>query len=231
MVRADQAPDPDSGSRWGISSKTLYIRRPRRNAINPGCGSLEDGRLPSTYWDRVTVILATMFSELLKNIPNIALILSAAALALVGVVFALFLRPKLKVLDNLTSEFQVHAAHFQTLKVADNLNVLQKLQMDVALLQQSESQRNEKLNAAIDAQRKSIAELEDVIAHKVEAGDNHNMGRYLSWRVDQLETAYALARLQGGIKEDDARERWLRAKDDLAKFSSSHQNPAASAHV
>jgi hypothetical protein len=164
-----------------------------------------------------------MLDELLKHLPAIAVILSAAALALTGTVFALFLKPKLKVIDDLSRAFDKHKAHFETLQVAHNLSVLQRIQTDVALLQQAESQRNDRLNAAIAAQNKSIEELEKEIEQEMDAGDNRNTGMYLAWRVEQLETAYVLSRIQGGPKEEEARDRWARAKDDLAKFLTSQQ--------
>jgi len=157
-----------------------------------------------------------MGEGLLKYLPEMALILSASALALVSAVFALFLKPKIKEIDKLSKDFGEHKSHIETLKVADNLSTIQKLNTDVALLQQSENVRNDRINQVIEAQTKSIKELEEVIAQKIEAGDNHNLVKFLTWRVDQLETAYTLSKMQGGTKEEDARERWMRAKDELA---------------
>lgn len=70
----------------------------------------------------------------------------------------------------------------------------------------------------IEGQTRSIKELEEVIAQKIERGDNHNLVKFLTWRVDQLETAYTLSKMQGGTREEDAREKWVRAKDELAAF-------------
>lgn len=80
-----------------------------------------------------------IIDELIKYVPEMALILSASALALVSTIFALFLKPKIKDRDKLSKDFGEHKSHFATLKVADNLTTLQKLATDVALLQQSEA--------------------------------------------------------------------------------------------
>jgi hypothetical protein len=164
-----------------------------------------------------------MIGELIKNIPVVALIFSAASLALVGVMFSTFLTPKLKKLDKLESDFRKLETAYDTLKVPENLSALQRLQTDVAVLGRSEELRNARLNEAIEAQKRSIEGLEAVIDQKVRDGDNHHLSRYLSWRVDQTETAYSLSRLIGGVREEDARQKWSEAKEALAQFRAAEQ--------
>ena len=184
-----------------------------------------------------------MVPTLLKYLPIIATILAASSLALVSATFALFLKPRLTTLDTLKSDFSGLDSHIKTLKIADNLNALQKLQQDfaeligrdiairiasseealkllsteVAVLKQSETERNQRLNAAIDAQANSIRSLNTEIAEKVARGDNENLIKLLTWRVEQLETKYTLSKIQGGIREEETRDEWARAKDDLAR--------------
>jgi inorganic triphosphatase YgiF len=136
-------------------------------------------------------------------------------------------------------------AHIDTLEIPNNLKTLQKLQqdfaelegrdilvrlkaaeqltkdmsVDIAILKQSETERNLRLNTAIDSQALRIRSLELEIAEKVAKGDKENLLRLLEWRVDQLETAYTLAKVQGGTREEDARDKLKRAKEDLAKFN------------
>jgi len=46
-------------------------------------------------------------------------------------------------------------------------------------------------------------------------------------RVDQTETAYTLSKIQGGTKEEEARDEWVRAKDQLAQFYAEEQKGRA----
>lgn len=167
-----------------------------------------------------------MLAELLKHLSEVAAILAAAALALVGVVFALFIKPKLKEVDDLILSHGKLTSHIETLRVADNLNALQQLQRDVIVLQQSEMQRNERLSIAIDGVNKTIDDLENEINGRISGGDKQNLERLLAWRVDQLETSYALSKIQGGIREEEARDKWFRAKDEFATFLAQHHSAA-----
>jgi phage/plasmid-associated DNA primase len=69
------------------------------------------------------------------------------------------------------------------------------------------------------------------MAHEIKvtiaAGDQENLERLLTWRVDQLETSYTLSKIQGGTQEEEARDEWARAKDELAKFLNEKQKQRA----
>ena len=191
-----------------------------------------------------------MGDALLHHLSEIALILSAAAVALVAGVFALFMKPKLKELDELKVSHSALTAEIKTLKIPDNLNSLQGLQAkfaelegrdlisrmtaaealnqklltSVTVLEQSEVQRDAKLTLGIAEVQKNVLKLEEEIGKKISRGDGDNLGRLLDWRVDQLETAYTLSKIRGGTQEEDAREKWLRAKDEVAEFLRGSQN-------
>lgn len=170
---------------------------------------------------------------------------AASALALVGVIFALLINPRLKDLDSVKADHGQLRSHIDTLKIADNLTALQRLQndfaaltgrdlstrmnnseeairavlTDIAVLKQSDAERNQRLNTAVDSLAQTIKRLESEIAAKVASGDRENLIGLLALRVDQLETSYTLSKIQGGVREEEARDRWARAKDDLARES------------
>jgi len=50
---------------------------------------------------------------------------------------------------------------------------------------------------------------------------------FVEVRVDQTETAYTLSKIQGGTKEEEARDEWVRAKDQLAQFYAEEQKGRA----
>lgn len=180
-------------------------------------------------------------AELAKHTTEIALIFSTAALALVGAMFALFIRPKLKDFEKLQLEYKGDKARIDTWKIPTNLEALQAMQQSLAelngrempkkldaqdallrdvvkvlaALKQSEAERNQRLLTAIDTLTSNIAQLESEIAKKVARGDRENQRRLMEWRIEQLETKYTLSRIQGGIQEERARDEWHRAKDDL----------------
>jgi t-SNARE complex subunit (syntaxin) len=109
---------------------------------------------------------------------------------------------------------------FETLKVDENLRDLQNLKTDVAVLNQAEAQRDKKVRDAIESLSSSLKDLESRIQQAVRAGDRDNLRNLLTLRVGQTETAYTLSKIQGGIKEEQPRDEWVRAKNELAKFLS-----------
>jgi len=121
-------------------------------------------------------------------------------------------------LQNLKDNHTKLQERISTLKIDDNLRDLQTLKTDVALLKQSEEQRDKKLRDATDSLSKSLKDLEGRIRQAVRDGDNDNLRLFLTLREDQAETAYTLSRVQGGSKEEEARDEWTRAKAELAKF-------------
>ena len=164
-----------------------------------------------------------MWSWIHAHLSEFAVVFSACSLALIGAVFARFLLPKLKKIDDFATSHAELASHISTLKIPDNLSALQRLQTEVAVLQASESQRNERLILAIDAQNRLIQRLQDQIAEKIKAGDQENLLRLLTLKVEQLEVAYTLSKIQGGTKEEETRERLARAKSELEKRSLEQQ--------
>lgn len=156
--------------------------------------------------------------EFLKNVSDVALIFAVSAFTLVCVIFAVFLKPRLDKFDSLYDQHTKLQTRFETLKVDDNLHDLQVLKTDVALLKAAEEQRDKKVRDAVDAQNKSLRDLEGRISQALKAGDNGNLRMLLALREDQAETAYTLSRIQGGTKEDEARREWIRAKEELARF-------------
>jgi hypothetical protein len=162
--------------------------------------------------------MAELWAELAAHASELALIFATTALASVGVVLALFLRPKLKEFDELKESHTKLKTEYGTLQIPKNLADVQKLTTDVAVLQQSEFQRNERLNAGIESLNKLTKQMAHEIKVTIAAGDQENLERLLTWRVDQLETSYTLSKIQGGTQEEEARDEWNRAKDELARF-------------
>jgi hypothetical protein len=165
--------------------------------------------------------------QFLKNVSDLALILAGSAFALVCIIFAIFLKPKLDSFDKLKADYTELKSRFNTLKVDDNLRDLQNLSKDVAVLKSSEEQRDRNVRDAIDAVGKSLKELENRIHQAMKAGDRDNLRNLLEVRVDQTETAYTLSKIQGGTKEEEARDEWIRAKDQLAQFYAEEQKGRA----
>ena len=165
--------------------------------------------------------------DFLKNVSDIALILAGSAFALVCVIFAVFLKPRLDDFDKLKADYTELKSRFNTLKVDENLRDLQNLSREVAVLKSSEEQRDRKVRDAIESVGKSLKELEHRIHQAMKAGDRDNLRSLLEVRVGQAETAYTLSKIQGGIKEEEARNEWSRAKDQLAKFYAEEQKGRA----
>ena len=151
---------------------------------------------------------------------NIALFFAVSAFALVCVIFAVFLKPRLDKFDKLHDNHTALRTRFETLKVDENLRDLQNLKTDVAVLNQAEAQRDKKVRDAIESLSSSLKDLESRIQQAVRAGDRDNLRNLLTLRVGQTETAYTLSKIQGGIKEEQPRDEWVRAKNELAKFLS-----------
>lgn len=166
-----------------------------------------------------------MWDWALHHLPQLAIVFAASALAIVGAVFALFLLPKLKKVDEFVTSHAALTSHISTLKIPENLSALQRLQVDVALLQSSETQRNQRLSIAVDAQNGLIQKLQDQITDKIEAGDQENLIRLLMLKTDQLEVAYTLSKIQGGSKEEETRKRLVRAQEELAKKLDEEERP------
>lgn len=82
---------------------------------------------------------------------NIARIFAVSAFALVCVIFAVFLKPRLDKFDKLHDNHTALRTRFETLKVdEDHLRDLQNLKTDVAVLKQAEAQRDKKVRDAIE---------------------------------------------------------------------------------
>jgi uncharacterized protein YoxC len=108
-------------------------------------------------------------AELLKDVPPIALIFAVAAFALAGIIFAIFLRPRIEKFDELVQTLTKLKAEFETLKIPDNLRDLQSLKTEVALLKAAEERRDQKVAHAVQSLEKSLKDLEQRIRQAVHA--------------------------------------------------------------
>ena len=193
-----------------------------------------------------------MLDFLLKHLPEVAVALSLASIALMGGVLAVFLKPKISDIEATKNDLGKLKEHIDTLKLEKKIEDLGTLSRDFATLtggklvsrlealetrvfsniipdlaelKSSELNRNDTLKRAIDVQAKFIKKLEAEIRNAIEHGDKITLRELYETRVGQLETAYVIARMRGGIEEAEALAKWKKSQDELARVTrESHQS-------